>query len=53
MRLDLSRLGRIDYTGYQSLQSFAEIVRGAELEFEVINLPEHARGLFERSGGLE
>jgi SulP family sulfate permease len=52
VELDLSRLGRIDHTGFEALKSFAEIVRGAELTLEVANLPTHAKGLFERAGGL-
>ena len=50
--LDLSQLGRIDYTGFQSLRGFAETVRGAGLGFEVSNIPAHAEGLFKRAGGL-
>ncbi len=52
VQLDLDRLGRIDHTGFQTLKSFAEVVRAADLEFEVINIPAHASGLFTRSGGL-
>ena len=50
--LDLGRLGRIDYTGFKALQSFAEIVRSSELELEIVNIPSHAEGLFGRAGGL-
>ena len=52
VQLDLSRLGGIDYTGFQSLRSFAGVVRNADLELEVVNVPAHAQGLFDRSGGL-
>ena len=52
IEIDLGRLGRIDYTGFQALQTFAERVRAADLEIEVTNVPPHAFGLFERAGGI-
>ena len=52
IELDLSRLGRIDFTGVQTLQRFAELLENAELDFKVTNMPDNARSLFERAGGL-
>ena len=52
VELDLSHVGRIDYTGIQTLRAFAKIVRAADLQLEVSNLPRHAEGLFNRAGGI-
>ncbi len=50
--LDLGRLGRIDHAGVMMLQSFATDARNAGLQVEVVNIPPHARGIFERAGGV-
>ena len=52
VELDLSRLGRIDYTGFEALHVFANTVRRADLEFEVVNVPAHAERIFSAGGGL-
>jgi SulP family sulfate permease len=52
VELDLSHLGRIDYTGLLAIKTFAETVRGGELEIEIVNIPAHAKGLFERAGEI-
>jgi SulP family sulfate permease len=52
LRLDLSRLGRIDYSGIATLQVIAQEARDAGLDVEVVNLPNHAKGIYERSGGI-
>lgn len=52
VELDLSRLGRIDHTGFESLRSFAEVVRGADLTLTVTHIPFHAEKLFDKAGGI-
>jgi SulP family sulfate permease len=52
LSLDLARLGRIDHSGMLMLQNFVRDARDAGLEVQVTNIPGHARGIFERSGGV-
>lgn len=52
MVLDLTSLGRIDYSGIMMLRTFANDARSAGLEVKVANIPPHAEGIFERAGGI-
>lgn len=50
--IDLEQLGRIDHTGVTTLQEFAAEVTDAGLGVQVVNIPPHAAGIFERTGGI-
>ena len=52
LTLDLSHLGRIDHSGVIMLQEFARDARDAGLEVVTTNVPRHAAGIIERSGGI-
>jgi len=51
--VDLSRLGRVDYTGAVALKSFSEDCTRAGLDFELRAVPKHAEGTLERYWGTE
>ena len=50
VRLDLSRLGRIDYSGVSMLLETASQIEQAGIGVELLNIPDQARALFLRSG---
>ena len=52
LSLDLTRLGRIDHSGMLMLQDFVRDAREAGLTVDVTNIPAHAQGIFQRSGGV-
>lgn len=49
--VDLSELGRVDYTGALALQSFVDDCAGAGLETRLRGIPDHALGTLTRSLG--
>ncbi len=49
---DLSKLGRIDYSGTLTLQEIAETLAKADLVVEVRGVGEHSEKTFNRTGGL-
>lgn len=51
--VDLRHMGRIDFSGMLALQSFAVEVRLAGMEITAANIPQHARGIWHRVGGLD
>lgn len=50
VRLDLSRLGRIDYSGVSMLLETASQIEDAGIGVELLNIPRHAEKLFLRAG---
>lgn len=52
VELNLDHLGRIDYTGVQALQTFAETSRSVGVDVTVVNVPDHTAKLLERAGGI-
>lgn len=50
--IDLEQLGRIDHTGMMTLQAFAGEVSDAGLGVSVVNVPPHATGVYDRTGGI-
>ena len=51
--VDLSMLGRVDYTGVQELKAFADDCVSAGLRFRIRNIPDHALGTMTRYLGDE
>ena len=49
--VDLTELGRVDYTGAMVLREFTEACEAAGLAVGVSGIPAHARGTFDRSWG--
>jgi SulP family sulfate permease len=46
--VNLARLGRIDYTGAQALETFVAEAEAAGLRVSVVGVPAHARGILDR-----
>ena len=51
--LDLSGLGRVDYTGALAIKAMMEDATGAGVEVEVTGVPPQSRGLLQRTIGVD